>query len=370
MKVYNLIWGFSLGAGIDKCFLTYTDLSEVDNEINVHSVCVNLKNLGTDLSALHKKNVQIVNIKKQLDFSWIRKLSKSINETSPDKIFTHGFNGAIMVLLLRILKGIKVPLICTYHGLYHSPTNAKKILEPIYNGLSLFVYKFIADKVICVEKMSVKYLISKGVPKEKLVTVYNGLKPLNNIKKIDFKEFNISNEKLTIITASRISEVKGLPYLLQSIAEIKRKTKIPFQYIMLGDGPDLESLKKMAIELNIMDYVSFVGYQSNVIGWLDTADIFALPSLAEYHSIALLEAMRSGKAIVATHVGGNSESVRHKKEGLLVPSKNVAKLSESLLKLINNESMRLNYGIAAKERFHNIFSERSMKQNIVKVLKS
>ena len=370
MKVYNLIWGFSLGAGIDKCFLTYTGLSDVDRDIDVHSVCVNIENLGTDVTTLKNKKVEIVNIKKQLDFSWIRKLSESINTVSPDIIFTHGFNGAIMVLLLRIFKGINVPLICTYHGLYHSPTNTKKVLEPVYNGLSLGIYKFVAYKVICVEKMSVEYLMGRGVAKEKLVTVYNGLAPLGSIESVDFVEFGLSNDKLTIMTVSRISEVKGLRYLLEAISRMKGKTNTPFQYVMVGVGPDLESLKKMVIDLNIECYVTFVGFQANVVGWLEAADIFALPSLAEYHSIALLEAMRSGKSIVATDVGGNSESIRHEKEGLLVPSENVEELSESLLKLLKSEGLRLKYGIAAKERFRSTFSEKSMKQNVVKVLKS
>lgn len=53
--------------------------------------------------------------------------------------------------------------------------------------------------------------------------------------------------------------------------------------------------------------------------WLNSADIFAITSFQENHSIALLEAMRAGKAIVATTVGGNSESITDGIDGLLVP---------------------------------------------------
>lgn len=369
MKVYNLIWGFSLGAGIDKCYLTYDKLFEVDESIEVHSVCINLLNLKTDLKLLEDRGVTIINIKKQLDFSWVNKLSESIRESDPDVIFAHGFNGAIMMLFLRLLKGVKIPVVCSYHGLYHAPTPKKKVMEPIFNGLTRFYYKTFAERVICVENMSRDFLIRKGINKEKVVTVYNGLAEVDNMVSVDLKKFNVEEKKITILTASRISEVKGLPFLLKAIKDLKQKTEIPFQYVMIGDGPDLESLKTLASELSIGKDVHFLGYQNNIAGWLEKADIFALPSLAEYHSIALLEAMRAGKAIVATNVGGNSESVRDGKEGILVPSRNVKKLSSALLKLIENHEIRLKYGKEAKERFENNFSEDKMKENIIRVLK-
>ena len=370
MKIYNLIWGFSLGAGIDKCYLTYCDLSSVDNSLEIYSACINLTNLNTDFSALKEKDIEIINIKHQLDFSWINKLKISIDKSKPDILFVHGFNGAIISLLIKFLKGVNIPVVCTYHGLYHAPTISKRILEPFYNGLSRYVYKSIAKKIICVENMSRDFLIKKGVSDHKIVTVYNGLMPLKKIKKIDLKKYNISNNELIIITASRITEVKGLPYLLQAIALIKNKSKFPFKYFMIGDGPDLPMLKKMINQLNIDDCVKCIGYQPNISSWLDVADIFALPSLSEYHSIAILEAMRSGTSIVATDVGGNGESLRHMQDGILVPSKDVNKFSNALLELINNKNTRIKYGKSAKKRFEENFTENSMKLNLVKVLKS
>ena len=265
MKIYNLIWGFALGAGIDKCFLTYCDLSSVNDSLLVHSTCINLTNLNSDLSLLKEKKVEILNIKNQLDFSWINKLKNSIDENDPDILFVHGFNGAIVSFFLKFLKGVNIPVVCTYHGFYHAPSFSKKILEPIYNGLSRYVYRSLAKKTICVENKSRNFLISKGIPESKLVTVYNGLIPLQKFEKIDLKRYNISQNEVVIITASRITEVKGLPYLLKSIASIKNKSKFPFKYFMIGDGPDLPKLKNMIKQLDIDDCVICVGYQNNIL---------------------------------------------------------------------------------------------------------
>ena len=370
MKIYNLIWGFATGGGIDKCFLQYHDITSVDNNSEVYSVCINIKSLNADLDQLKNLGIKIIDINSQSDFSWLNKIAENIKEVKPDVFFTHGFNGDIMALLLRYFKGVKLPLVTTYHGLYHAPTPKKKILEPIYNGLSRFVYKTISKQTICVENMSRNYLLSKGVPKNKLATVHNGIKKLHELPEFEIDKGNRKKNELLILSASRINKVKGLNYLLEAIAKIKNDTNVLFRYIMVGDGPELDKLKILAKELGMLDRVSFVGHQNNVLSWLKSADIFVLPSLNECHSIALLEAMRSGKAIIATDVGGNSESIRDQKEGLLIPSENVNALSKALLKLLENPTLRIQYGKAAKVRFENNFTEQVMKRKILKILKS
>lgn len=365
-----MIWGFTTGGGIDKCYLQYCDIASEDKNIQVYSVCININNINADLKILRELGVKIIDINSQYDFSWITKIADNINKVKPDVFFTHGFNGAIMALLLRYFKGVKLPLVTTYHGLYHAPTPRKKIFEPIYNGLSRFVYRNLSKKTICVENMSRHFLLEKGVPENKVVTIHNGLETITKQQKIDLKSFNIPDENVIILTASRITEVKGLNYLLKAIADIKNKTKVLFTYVMIGDGPDITKLKHMAAELNILEFVSFIGYSDNIASWLESADIFALPSLHEYHSIALLEAMRSSKAIVATDVGGNGESIIDQKEGLLIPSKNVSALSIALLKLLEDPTLRIQYGKAAKARFEKNFTEQGMKRELLKILKS
>jgi glycosyltransferase involved in cell wall biosynthesis len=82
--------------------------------------------------------------------------------------------------------------------------------------------------------------------------------------------------------------------------------------------------------------------------------------LAEYHSIALLEAMRAGKAIVATDVGGNTESVRNLKEGLIVPAADVERLVHAIDRMVIDRSLAKKLGEAARERFKDKFTEEIM----------
>ena len=178
----------------------------------------------------------------------------------------------------------------------------------------------------------------------------------------------LPQEEISIGLASRLDSVKGIEYLLQAIPLVKAKTKNPFKVYILGDGPLEKKLIQISQKLNINDSIVFLGYQNNIPEWLATWDIFVLPTLFEYHSIALLEAMRAGKAIIATTVGGNEESVTNHVEALTIPSKDSIALSEALIKLIENPQLRKKIGENARKRFLIEFTENTMKKNLIKAL--
>lgn len=364
MKILNLIWGFTLGAGIDKCFLTYAKLGEVDKEVNVLSVCINLQNLHSHINPLHEIGAKFINIKSRRDFSWISKLKELIDKEKPDVIFTHGFNGAIVILIERLFRGINIPVVFSYHGLYNPPTFSRKIMAPIFNGLPIWIYKHIAKKIVCVSEDSSRQLIARGVPQFKVITIYNGIKSEYTEAKV-----MMDNSVVNIVSCSRIDAIKGLDVLLHALVRLRDKG-MRFHYYMIGEGPDWESLKGLSKMLNLDGCVTFVGYQTNVEEWLNAADIFAITSYQENHSIALLEAMRAGKAIVATNVGGNSESIRDGYEGYLVPVGDANALADALEKQIKSKDLRLQFGSMARSRFLHLFTEEVMMKNLVQILKS
>lgn len=363
MKVINLIWGFSLGAGIDKCFMSYAKLGEMDKDVVVKSVCINLLNLNSHIEQLREIETDFIDIKSRKDFSWVGKLKALVDREQPDVIFTHGFNGAIVVLIERLLKGMKVKSVFTYHGLYNPPTLSRKVIAPLFNSLPILIYKHIATKVVSVSKDSGKQLTDRGVPSEKVVTVYNGIKDLKTDKKV---EMNI--ETVNIVSCSRIDAIKGLDKLQEALASLRDKG-LKFHYYMIGEGPELEALKAQGKELKMEDYITYAGYKTNIPEWLNAADIFTITSYQENHSIAVLEAMRAGKAIVATNVGGNGESIRDGFEGRLVPAGEVSPLADALEQLINDGELRHQLSALARKRFEKEFTEEAMMKNLVKALK-
>lgn len=365
MKILNIIWKFSTG-GIGKCFLTYAALAEVDSTVEVKSLCIDPQNCIYDRKPLMDNDINRIEIRNSLDFSWVKKLATIIKEEQPDFLFCHGFNGPVVVQIVKSLYRMDIPMVCSYHGLYHAPTRKKQILSYLYNRVQTLLYQYKAKKIILVENYSKSYLLKAHVPENKMVVVHNGI-PLQdlNLSKRDEK-FDV----VKIGLASRLDSVKGIEFLLKAIPLVKLKAKRNFIVEILGDGPLEGELKQLTETLKIQENVHFLGYQNDIPKWLDSWDIFCLPSLFEYHSIALLEAMRAGKAIVASKVGGNEESVTNEDQALTVQPKSPEALADALIRIINDESLRFRLGSNARKRFEMEFTEEIMKKNLVAVFRS
>ena len=104
--------------------------------------------------------------------------------------------------------------------------------------------------------------------------------------------------------------------------------------------------------------------------WLAICDVFALPSLEEYHSIAILEAMRARKAIVATNIGGNPESLRDERDALMVPSMDAEALANALERVLTQPALRENLAESAHTRFLENFTIDVMKKNLAREILS
>lgn len=369
MKILNFIWGFSIGGGIDKCFITYSSIGSVDSDTKVISVCISPENFNTDRKLLHVINAKIINIKNRFDLSWIGKLAHTLHSEKPDMIFAHGFNGAIVCLILQILKLNNIIVSCTYHGMYHPATKTKRILAPIYNYLSILFYKKYAYKVICVDLPSINYLVERGVPSKKLYHVPNGICLNIDVTSNPYQNLYL-NENIKIVAASSLFPIKGLIYLVQAANILKDNKCTNFCIYILGEGPEYSNLSNQVTLNNLYDYVKLIGRRNDINSWLKYADIFVLPSLSEAHSIALLEAMRAGIAIIATNVGGNPYTVRDGNEGIIVEPQNAMAIAEALRTLIDSPDLRREMGFLARKRFLAEYTENAMKHKLVNVLTS
>lgn len=360
MKIINFLWHFSTG-GIGKCFLTYDKLGDVTSSLHVKSVCVILDDKPCDCQPLLAQGIEIIRIKGYHDFSWMTRMKNLVTEEKPDAFFCHGHNGPIMLFLLKIRYLIGVPMICTCHGVNLDVT---KKINKFLNILWMYIYrqKFV-KKIICVEQYTPPMLFRMGIRKDKVVTVYNGIKSTIDVTPINLNKYCI--DVPVIITASRLTRIKGINYLIDALAILKEKG-IKFCYFCIGDGEEENALKVQAKERGLTNKeIYFMGYQNNVPEWLAACDVFVLPSLEEFHSIAILEAMRAQKAIIATNIGGNSESLRNEKDALLVPSMDTKALVKALTRLLTDAELRSYLSKNAYEQFKKRFTIDVMMTNLI-----
>ena len=107
----------------------------------------------------------------------------------------------------------------------------------------------------------------------------------------------------------------------------------------MGDGHDRTYFENIAKDLNINSYISFHGDSNNVLALLQQSRIFILPSRAEGHSNALLEAMACGLPVIATKVGGNLDVLNNNENGILVEKENPEQLANAINRVLNDNKL-------------------------------
>lgn len=136
-------------------------------------------------------------------------------------------------------------------------------------------------------------------------------------------------------TVGRLQAVKDQAALIQALPRVRERMP-GVALVLIGDGPLRRDLEQVAHRENVTDAVRFLGDRNDVDRLLPGLDVFALSSLSEGYSVALLEACAVGLPIIATDVGGNREIVRDKINGLLVPSQNVSILASALVQMLQS----------------------------------
>ena len=154
-----------------------------------------------------------------------------------------------------------------------------------------------------------------------------------------------------ILFVGRLEKRKGLKYLIRAMGGVwDRFPKA--RLIVVGSGPLLDNYRRL-VETHGQDKVEFAGFVSSEdLGrYYQSCDLFCAPSTGqESFGIVLLEAMASGKPIVASDIPGYRWVVNHGVEGLLVPPKNEKALTDSLLRLLSEPELMAQMSVAGKKR--------------------
>ncbi|WP_116186103.1 glycosyltransferase family 4 protein [Pectobacterium aquaticum] len=279
------------------------------------------------------------------DIACIFNLRKLINNIKPDIVALHSSKAGIVGRLAMLFK--KTPVLFTAHGWAFADgvdnRDKKKyiLIERIFSK--------IVDKIITVshqdKNLALKY---KVATEEKQIVIHNGIPE----KKIIRGKSN-NNFIVKIVSIARFSKQKDHTTLLKALKLLNRDD---YHLDLLGTGPLLDEMKRMASELNLNDRVSFLGERRDIENILSQEDIFVLSSNWEGLPLSLLEAMREGLPIVASDVGGISECVKESFNGYLTKRGDPEDLADKITMLLDDKELRLRMGKIGREIFENDFN--------------
>ncbi len=145
---------------------------------------------------------------------------------------------------------------------------------------------------------------------------------------------------------SNFRTVKGVDRVAKVFATVARQ--VPSRLVLVGDGPDIDLLRRAARAEGVADRLVFLGSQDRVAPVLAAADLFLLPSSKESFGLAALEAMACGVPVVASDVGGIPELVENGRTGFLFPPDDVQGMARAAALVLSDDGLRRRMGEEAR----------------------
>jgi glycosyltransferase involved in cell wall biosynthesis len=154
----------------------------------------------------------------------------------------------------------------------------------------------------------------------------------------------------------RLFPIKNHHLFLDAAARIAKQAP-ETRFVIVGDGALRADLEKMACDLGIGESVLFLGWRQDMARILADLDVLVVSSDNEGTPVSAIEAMASGKPVVATRVGGLPDVITEGRTGYLVPPKDAAALADAVLKLIADAEARARMGQAGRQAACERFAE-------------
>ena len=282
------------------------------------------------------------------DVAWARRLRTLVAERGIDLVHAHLPYAAIGARLALAGRG-RPRLVYTEHNMWQS------YKPPTYWANMLTFAR--TDQVFTVSdvvRSSIRYPRALGWRRlPPLETLYHGLDRavLEAAAAPDGvrEELGIPAGAPLVGTVANFRHTKGHGYLLRA-AELVRQRVPDVRFMLVGQGPLEAEVRADAERLGLGDTVIFTGFREDVPRLTAAIDVFALSSLHEGLSIALLEAMALGKPPVITRVGGHPELVSDRRDGLLVPPADASALAAGIVSVLADQRLRARLGEAARRR--------------------
>lgn len=278
---------------------------------------------------------------RQLPLRAVSALCEALAVGRPALVHTHGYKANIVGRLARLRGAPMRALVATCHGW---PDETRTIA--LYNALDRRS-AFASD----VTTVPAEAMLALFPPSARTQCVANGLAdrevPSAAARADARARFGFPDDRLVVGFLGRTSAAKGVGEFLESARTCATE---PYLWAIAGTG-DLDG----TIANAAIPGVLHVGHVADGGAFLDAIDIFVQSSHTEALSLALLEAMRAGRPIVATNVGSTSRAIRDGIDGTLIPVADAHAMVDAVRSIANDHTRATALGASARSRFVNEF---------------
>jgi glycosyltransferase involved in cell wall biosynthesis len=271
-------------------------------------------------------------------FTLLRRIKKAVRSSEPDVIFSFLFEPNVLNLVSNLVSPRKKIIISERVGTFtYLDSTYPRVKKAIASLLLRYFYPK-ANCIVAVSKGVKQGLVSAGVPRKKITTIYNPL-DMDKINRVKDEPIDISRPY--ILFTGRLSRQKNVPLLLEAFRRVDpRGVKL----LIIGRGEEEENLRKLCADLNIADRVVFKGFEINPYKYMSRAEVFVLPSDFEGFPNVLIEAMACGSPVISTDCPyGPKEIIKTGENGFLVSRGDVAALAGAIRQMLQTPALRAKF---------------------------
>ena len=354
IKVAHVVEDLKVG-GIEK-IIEHIVMSLDAQRFEIAVLCLSRGGAIADKLLAHKKDVEILNIKNFHNPFSVLKVVKWLKRKKIDIIHTHGYPAGVLGRVASFFAGVP----CIFHHVHSTYFKLNKRNHLIESFLGRFT-----RKVICCSETVKRFVLEKeGIPKDKLVVIYNGIPEPKTLRASAVKglrkSLDIPRNSSVIGCVASLTQHKGHRYLFEALQTID-----DMYLLLVGDGPLRRKLAGKASTLNIASRVIFAGSQIEATPYMHIMDIVVLSSAErEGLGISLIEAMALSKPVVATKIGGIPEVVCDGHTGILIRPKDSGALAGAIHRLLSSPGLKEKMGLHGRNRYLQLFT---LKQMIKKI---
>ncbi|HWR24888.1 MAG TPA: glycosyltransferase family 4 protein [Methanosarcina sp.] len=338
-------------------------------EYSMHALAKNLSMRGHEVSVITRSypglpkysirdGVQVIRIKSKplpgqsrfLMPNAYKELYDFLKKADYEIVNCHGLDSPIGMSALITSRKLGIPVVVTNHSL---------VGHTLCGSLYYLAGKFFlrnADAVIAV---------SSAVEKDsRIMTTRPVYRIFNGIDSEDSANIRIPFEtegKTVIATVARMTRKKGVQNIVELAPSLVKKYE-NLLFLMIGDGPLKSNLETTVEQAGLSKNFYFAGEVSRkeVLGYLEKADIFALPSIDEAFGISILEAISKKVPVIAMNHSGVSDIIKNGVNGALAD--NLEEFSFYLESLIQSPSLRTSFAQKAMQGLANYDWEQISEQ--------
>jgi N-acetyl-alpha-D-glucosaminyl L-malate synthase BshA len=230
-------------------------------------------------------------------------------------------------------KGKNIPYITTLHGTDITLVGKDKMYESV---VTFSINE--SDAITAVsENLKQETLSSFDIEKEiHVITNFVDIKRFSQSNKDHFRKMLAPNGEKILAHVSNFRKVKRVEDVIYTFKKVR--SAIPCKLLMIGDGPERQTMEQLCRELGTCDDIRFLGKQDKLEEILSITDLFMLPSAYESFGLAALEAMACRVPVISSNAGGIPEINIHGVTGYLTDVGDIESMAKYSLELLRDKT--------------------------------